>query len=147
MLRSLTSAVSGLQNFQEDMDVIGNNIANVNTTAFKTARVEFADAFSDTLRLPAGGTGSTTSGTTSMQVGTGVLTAAITNDFKSGSISRTGVPTDLAIANSGFFVVRDTVSNTQYVTRAGDFQLDANGYLVTNNGDRVQGFADAALSG
>ena len=78
MLRSLNSGVSGLQQFQGQMDVIGNNIANVNTTAFKSGRVQFADAFSQTLRSSAAG-GATTSSTTSLQIGTGVTTSAIQN--------------------------------------------------------------------
>src|SRR5690606_13860384 len=97
MLRSLTSAISGLQNFQERMDVIGNNIANVNTTAFKSARVDFADSFSQTLRNSSAGT-ENSSGTTAMQIGSGVSTAAIRNLYTQGAITGTNVPTDLAIA-------------------------------------------------
>jgi flagellar hook protein FlgE len=144
MLRSLTSAVSGLENFQEAMDVIGNNISNVNTTGFKSGRTTFADAFSDTLRVSSGGSG-TTSGSASIQVGTGVTTTAISNNYTQGPMNRTGVPTDLAISGNGFFMVRDTISNEQFATRAGDFRID-NGYLVTNTGERVQGFSDAGLS-
>jgi flagellar hook protein FlgE len=145
MLRSLNSGVSGVQQFQQQMDVIGNNIANVNTTGFKSARVGFADAFSQTLRTSAAGSGSTSS-TSPLQVGTGVQTTSIQNQFIQGSISRTGVPTDIAISGSGFFVVRDATSGETFVTRAGDFRLDSAGYLVTNNGLRVQGFNDSALS-
>lgn len=145
MLRSLTSAISGLQNFQERMDVIGNNIANVNTTGFKSARTDFTDSFSQTLRTSSAGSG-TSSGVSAMQVGSGVITGAIKNLYTQGALARTGVQTDLAITGSGFFVVRDTVSDTQLVTRAGDFRLDENGYLITNNGQRVQGYSDAALA-
>jgi len=145
MLRSLTSAVSGLQNFQEEMDVIGNNIANVNTTGYKSARTELADSFSDTLRVSSGANG-TTSGSNSLQVGTGVTTSGISSSYTQGALSRTGNQTDLAVSGDGFFMVRDTSSNAQYATRAGDFALDQNGYLVTNTGERVQGYSDAALS-
>jgi flagellar hook protein FlgE len=145
MLRSLTSGVSGLQAFQEEMDVIGNNIANVNTTAFKSARTEFADTFSDTLRQSTAGT-ATSSGATATQVGTGVTTAAITNNFDQGVMNRTGFDSDLMINGNGFFVVRDTVSNVDYVTRAGNFHRDNNGYLVTATGERVQGLSDAGLT-
>ena len=145
MLRSLTSAISGLQNFQQEMDVIGNNIANVNTTAFKGANVDLADSFSETLRSSsAGSTGA--SGTPAMQVGLGVTTQAITNRYSQGALARTGVVTDLAVTGNGFFSVRDSVSGTEFVTRAGDFRLDGNGYLVTNTGLRVQGYNDAGLS-
>jgi flagellar hook protein FlgE len=145
MLRSLFSAISGLQNFQERMDVIGNNVANVNTTGFKSSRVDLADSFSQTLRASSASNGGN-SGLPAIQVGTGVQTTAIQNLYTQGALARTGFPTDLAIAGNGFFVVRDTVSNVEYVTRAGDFRVDDNGYLVTNNGQRVQGWSDAGLS-
>ena len=143
MLRSLTSAVSGLQNFQQRMDVIGNNVANVNTTAFKAARTDLADSFSATLRGSSAGSGGN-SGTSAMQIGSGVQTSAIKNTYTQGALTRTSVQEDLAITGNGFFVVRDTISNIQYVTRAGDFRRDESGYLVTNNGMRVQGFTSGA---
>ena len=139
MIRSLTSAVSGIQAFQEELDVIGNNIANVNTIAFKSARTDLADSFSQTLTT-AGASGGTTD-----QVGLGVTTAAIKNQYTQGAITRTGVQTDLAVAGNGFFVVKDAVSGNTYVTRAGNFQIDQSGYLVTNAGLRVQGYNDLAL--
>ena len=140
MIRSLSSAVSGIQQFQQELDVIGNNIANVNTLAFKAARTDLADSFSQTLSVSSMAGGSTE------QVGLGVTTAAITNQYTQGAITRTGVQTDLAVAGEGFFVVKDPVSSSLYVTRAGDFQVDQNGYLVTNGGLRVQGYNDLALS-
>jgi flagellar hook protein FlgE len=138
MVRSLNSGVSGIQQFQEKMDIIGNNIANVNTTGFKGARVDFADSFSDTLR---GSTAATagTSGTAAMQIGTGVMTSSIKNLFGQGALVPTGYEADMGIAGEGFFVVRDPVSDVQYVTRAGNFRRDGNGYLVTDQGFRVQG--------
>lgn len=145
MLRSLTSAVSGLKNFQEEMDVIGNNIANVNTTGFKSARTDFADAFSNTLRSSSGGDASN-SGTAAMQVGLGVSTASIKNQYTQGAIVGTENESDLAVSGNGFFVVRDTASNAEFVTRSGDFRVDNNGYLITNNGQRVQGYSDAGLT-
>jgi flagellar hook protein FlgE len=120
--------MSGLQQFQKQIDVVGNNIANVNTTGFKNARTDFEDNLSVAL-----------GGNLNMQVGSGVSTAAIANDFSQGTISSTEVGTDLAIAGQGFFTVSDPVAGTQYVTRAGDFRLDLAGYLVTNDGLRVQG--------
>jgi len=145
LLTSLTSGVSGLDNFQEQMDVIGNNIANVDTTGFKAGSVQFADAFSQTLRVATGAT-STTSGSSSVQVGTGVTTTAINSNWGQGAITTTGVNSDAAISGNGFFVVRDSVSNDQFVTRAGDFKVDANGFLVTDTGERVQGLSDAGLT-
>jgi flagellar hook protein FlgE len=136
MLRSLNTAVSGLQQFQLDIDVIGNNIANVDTTGFKDARVNFEDAFSQAIGA----------GSPSNQVGSGVTTSATQNNFNQGTISSTGYGSDLAIAGQGFFIVRNAQDSSQYVTRAGDFHLDSSGYLVTNGGLRVQGFSDASLA-
>lgn len=138
MLRSLDSGVSALQQFQQQMDVIGNNIANVDTAGFKTAHTDFSDTFSQTLL---GGGGSS-----SMQIGTGVNTSAIVNQFSQGTITNTGSATDLAINGNGFFIVRDSSSGAQYASRDGGFQIDTSGYLINSQGLRVQGFADAGLT-
>jgi flagellar hook protein FlgE len=140
MIRSLTSAVSGIQQFQARMDVIGNNIANVNTVGFKSARTNLADSFSQTLAS------SNLAGGAASQVGLGVVTSGIYNQYTQGAINRTGVETDLAVAGEGFFVVRDPISAQVFVTRAGDFRLDNNNYLITNGGLRVQGFSDIGLT-
>jgi flagellar hook protein FlgE len=145
MVRSLNSGVSGIQQFQEKMDVIGNNIANVNTTGFKASRVDFADSFSDTLRGSSSAT-PTTSGTPAIQIGTGVTTTSIKNIYTQGALVRTGYQTDMMISGDGFFVVRDPVSGVEFVTRAGNFRTDTNGLLVTDAGFRVQGFSDPALT-
>ncbi len=145
MIRSLNSAVSGMEQFQEEMDVIGNNIANVNTTAFKSARVEFADSFSQTYQASSAGNG-VVSNTASLQVGTGVTTASIHNIYDQGAVASTGGPTDLMVSGPGFFLVRDPLSGAQFVTRAGDFRQDDMGRLITNTGLRVQGFSDAGLT-
>ena len=137
MVRSLTSGVSGIQQFQSKLDVIGNNIANSNTFGFKTGRADFEDSFSQSLQASGGGT---------VQIGSGVGTGAVRSLFDQGTISRTGVSGDMAVDGEGFFVVRDPVSGDQFVTRAGDFRLDNSGYLVTNQGYRIQGFGDGALS-
>ena len=136
MLTALDSGVSALDQFQQSLNVIGNNIANVDTVGFKGASMDFADAFSQTLGTNASG---------AMQVGTGVLTAAITNQFTQGSITSTSVQTDMAINGNGFFLVADPTSGAQYVTRDGQFTVDSNGYLVTSTGMRVQGYSDAGL--
>ncbi len=145
MLGSLNSGVSGIQQFQQQMDVIGNNIANVNTTGYKSARVDFADSFSRTLRESTA-PGATSGGSASMQIGTGVSTATVQSQYTQGTLTSTGRTEDLAIAGNGFFVVRDTVSGETFATRAGDFRVDSGGYLVTNDGMRVQGFSDAGLT-
>ncbi len=145
MLRSLTSAISGLQNFQERMDVIGNNIANVNTTGFKSGRVDFSDSFSQTLRTSSAG-GASSSSVSAMQIGSGVTTGAIRNLYTQGAVARTGVPTDLAIAGDGYFVVRDPINDLEFASRAGDFRIDDKGFMATNTGQRLQGFSDAGLT-
>jgi flagellar hook protein FlgE len=137
LLQSLSSGVSALQQFQQELDVIGNNISNVATTGFKGADVQFADALSQTMQ-GGGATGS-------MQIGTGVTTDSVTNRFTQGAINATGNPTDVAVAGSGFFLVRDTLSNAQFATRAGNFTVDTNGYLLLGD-KRVQGYSDAGLS-
>ena len=134
-----------MQQFQTDMDVIGNNISNSNTTGYKSGRAEFADALSQTLQSSTAAT-ATTSGIEALQVGTGVKMQSVTNDFSQGSINTTTVASNLAISGDGFFVVKDPVNGTNYVTRAGDFRVDSNGYLVTSKGMRVQGYSDSALS-
>jgi flagellar hook protein FlgE len=137
MLNSLNTGVSGLEQSQQRIEVIGNNIANVGTTGFKSARTDFADTFSQTLR---------SSGSDIMQVGTGVTTSTIHNQFGQGTLTNTGKNTDLAINGDGFFIFRNTADSSQYVTRAGNFTRDANGYLITDNQMRVQGFSDSGLS-
>ena len=131
----MDSGLSALDQFQQDLNVIGNNIANVDTTGFKSANVEFADAFSQTLNSNAAG---------SQQIGTGVLTSSITGQFTQGSITSTGVPTNMAINGNGFFLVKDPSTGQVYATRDGDFSVDANGFLINSNGLRVQGYTNAA---
>ena len=137
MLRSMYSGVSGLRNHQTRLDVIGNNIANVNTIGFKSSRVTFKDLFSQTLRAATsahGGRG----GSNPMQVGLGMTLASIDTNHGDGSIQYTGKATDLAVEGSGFFVLRDG-DNLLY-TRAGNFDVDEEGYLVVpGTGMRVQG--------
>ncbi|MCI0535280.1 MAG: flagellar hook-basal body complex protein [Verrucomicrobiales bacterium] len=145
MLQSLNSGVSGIQQFQERLDVIGNNIANSNTIAFKSGRADFADTFSQTLEASAPGLNGQAA-TPAMQVGSGVTTASIRNQFTQGVLSATGSKEDLSVAGEGFFMVKDIASNLEYATRAGDFRLDESGHLVTNQGLRVQGFSDGGLT-
>ncbi len=142
MLRSLTTAISGLQNFQGKMDVIGNNIANVTTTAFKSARVDFSDTFSQTLQRPGQGDGKSSA----IQVGSGVGTDAIRDIYSQGAMSRTGVLSDLAIGGEGYFVVKESSSGNEFLTRNGAFKVDEGGFLVTNSGHRLQGLNSAALT-
>ncbi len=128
---SLDTSISALEQYQQQLNVIANNIANVNTVGYKSASTNFADTLSETL-------GSNAAGST--QIGTGVMTASITNDFSTqGNLTNTGVKSDLAINGNGFFVVKDPVSGSTYVTQDGTFTEDTNGYLVTSGGLRLQG--------
>src|SRR5208282_2004769 len=127
MLTSLSSAVSGLDAFQQQMDIIGNNIANLNTTGFKSATGNLADSFSNTLQAATASTSSSNPGTNPMQIGTGVNTISITNDWAQGTINPTGVSSNLAINGNGFFVVQDPSSTAQYATQDGTFTLNNNG--------------------
>src|SRR5678816_618247 len=148
LVRSLNSGVSAMQQLQQQMDVIGNNIANANTTGYKAARVAFEDSFSQTLRAASPGT-ATRSNTAPVQVGTGVNTSAIQSNFSQGASAVTGNTgnkgaEDLFIHGNGFFVVRDPINGNQYVSRAGDFHFDEQGYLLTQNNFRVQGYSETA---
>jgi flagellar hook protein FlgE len=138
MMSSLSSAVSGLKGSQEMMDVIGNNIANVNTPGFKSSQVNFADLLSQSMRgasLPT----STAGGTNPIQIGQGVTAASVDTNFTGGSMQTTGVSTDLGIDGDGLFVLGS--GSNQYYTRDGDFSLDSSGNLVSNaNGMYVQGW-------
>jgi flagellar hook protein FlgE len=146
MMSALTSAVSGLDSFQEQMDVIGNNIANVDTTGFKAGVVDFADAFSNTLQAPTAGSSTTSVSTNPIQVGTGVNITGINSNWTQGALNNTGIPSDLAISGNGFFMVQDPSTGAQYATQAGDFSLNASGYLVTDTGQEVMGYSNSALS-
>ena len=138
MIGSLDTAISALDQFQEDLNVTANNIANVNTVGFKSATVNFADTFSNVL-------GNTVSAG-ALQVGTGVLTSSIQNQFTQGAVSATGAPNNLAISGNGFFTVKDPTTGATYATQDGTFSLDKNGYLVTANGMQVQGYSDSGLT-
>ena len=137
MLYSMDSGVSALDQFQQDLDVIGNNIANVNTVGYKSADVQFADTLSQTI-------GSNSIGPE--QIGTGVLTSAITNNFSNGSLTSTGVQTDFALNGPGIFLVKDPNTNETYATQDGEFSVDSNGYLINSAGMRLQGYTSSAHS-
>lgn len=132
MLRSLNTGISGLRFQQDKLDVIGNNIANVNTVGFRAGRAQGVDVFSQ--KLSEFSTNSSAS-----EIGSGVSLANVSSSFAQGNIDATGQPYDMAIDGSGFFIVRDTANNSTYATRAGDFRADANGFLTTSDGLRVQG--------
>lgn len=137
MMRSLFSGVSGLENHQTRMDVIGNNIANVNTTGFKGSSVTFDDILSQTITGASSASGNL-GGTDAKQIGLGVGISSIDGDFSDGSVESTGVNTQLCLSGSGFFQVAN--GNQDYYTRDGSFKLDASGNYVNAAGLKVQGW-------
>jgi flagellar hook protein FlgE len=139
LIGTLTSGVSALRSFTKGLEVIGNNIANVNTTGFKGSKVSFEESFSSTLRASSPSNGADSSNRSSIQVGTGVKLGQVTARYTQGALSATGVTTDLGISGNGFFRVTNPTDGSEYATRAGDFRIDDQGYLVTSKGHRVQG--------
>ncbi|MPM15773.1 Flagellar basal-body rod protein FlgG [bioreactor metagenome] len=144
MMRSLFSAVSGLKNHQTAMDVIGNNVANVNTTGYKTSRVIFQDIYSQTLSSATAPT-TTTGGVNAKQVGLGVTVSSIGMNMTEGSTQSTSYALDFAISGEGFFVINDG-SGTYSYTRNGALGLDAEGYLVDTNGNYVMAMVVGSIA-
>lgn len=145
MMRSLYSGVSGLQNHQTRMDVIGNNVSNVNTTGFKRGRVNFQDMISQQLSGAARPT-EELGGVNPKEVGLGMTIATIEQVFTQGNLQSTGVSTDVAIQGNGFFIMKN--GEESFYTRNGAFGLDRDGTLVNPaNGMRVQGWMARELNG
>ncbi len=145
MMRSLWAGVSGLQNHQTRMDVLGNNIANVNTNGFKKGRVTFQDMLSQTLAGAAKPTDEV-GGVNPQQIGLGMMVSTIDTIHTQGALQSTGVMTDVAVQGNGFFVLKD--GNKSYYTRNGAFSLDQDGRLVNPaNGRRVQGWMAQTVGG
>ncbi len=141
MMRSMFSGVSGLRAHQTRMDVIGNNVANVNTVGFKSGRVTFQEIFSQTLKgasSPDSGTGR--GGTNPMQIGLGLGVGAVDTITTRGSLQRTDNPTDMSIEGDGFFICKGGANDTFKFTRAGNFGIDKLGNLVTGSGLNVYGW-------
>jgi len=144
LLNSFNSGISAVKTFSKSLEVIGDNIANVNSTGFKESRVTNQDNFSETLKYSsagtgggAGGAGGGASGTNAMQVGSGTSVASISQQFTQGALTTTGGPADLGISGKGFFKVQNSVTSEFFYTRAGDFRLDDTGNLLTNQGFNV----------
>jgi flagellar hook protein FlgE len=132
MIQSLFAGVSGMLANQDEMDVIGNNIANANTTAFKSSTADFEESFDQITRT------ATVNQPVGLSVGLGAQVSGTTTDFTQGVFQTTNVPTDMAINGSGFFTVQ-SVGGTNYVTRNGAFVEDSNGNLRTSSGDFLMG--------
>jgi flagellar hook protein FlgE len=139
---SLNSGVTAVKAFGKGLEVIGDNIANVNTTGFKGSRVTYQDSFSQTFQQAS----PSPDNAPSIQIGSGTSVASISQQFTQGVLSTTGGPTDLGISGKGFFEVSDPVTPAnKFYTRAGDFRLDDQGFLVTNRGLKVSDVANAAI--
>lgn len=141
MMRSMFSSVSGLKAHQTRMDVIGNNIANVNTIGYKASRTTFAEVFAQTMEgagSPDPNTGK--GGSNPVQIGLGLNVSAIDTLMSRGSLQRTDSPTDLSIEGEGFFIVRDGKDGTPNFTRAGNFSIDKMGNIVTAQGMNLLGW-------
>ncbi|MGM7701177.1 flagellar basal body rod protein FlgG [Pseudalkalibacillus sp. Hm43] len=136
MLRSMYSGISGMKNFQSKLDVLGNNIANVNTYGFKKGRTTFKDLVSQQIS-GASAPNANRGGVNPKQVGLGSQLSTIDTIHTQGSLQTTGRPLDLSISGDGYFVVSDGPND--FYTRAGNFYLDQGGTLVNADGLRVQG--------
>jgi len=144
MLRSMYSGISGMKNFQTKLDVVGNNIANVNTAGFKKGRITFQDLMSQT-SSPAQGAGNGRGGINAVQVGTGAQIGSIDNVHTQGFLQNTERPLDLMIDGDGFFVLERPGEPAAY-TRSGNFYLDDAGDLVNADGYYVLGSGDAKIN-
>lgn len=144
MLRSLYSGVSGMRGFQTKLDVIGNNIANVNTVGFKGGRVMFKDILSQTVAGVTAPDGNESGGVNAKQIGLGVALSSIDTIHTPGSAMTTNVPTDLRIDGDGFFVVR-AGEEDNYLTRSGNFTVDTQRNLINADGLRVLDAAGAPI--
>ncbi|HEX3047302.1 MAG TPA: flagellar hook-basal body complex protein [Bacillota bacterium] len=145
MMRSMYSGVAGLRNHQIRMDAIGNNIANVNTVGFKSSRVNFQDALSQTMRgASAPAADGTRGGINALQIGLGMNVACIDILQTQGSLQNTGKITDCAIQGDGFFILTD--GQREWFTRAGNFNMERDGRLVNpSNGLMVRGWTADTL--
>jgi flagellar hook protein FlgE len=143
MLRSMYSGVSGMRGFQTKLDVIGNNIANVNTVGFKAGRVMFKDILSQSMSGVTAPVAGASGGVNAKQIGLGVSVASIDTIHTPGSAMTTNVVTDLRIDGDGFFVVSPNAGGQQFLTRAGNFTLDSNRQLVNADGMFVMAADDA----
>jgi flagellar hook protein FlgE len=146
LIGSLATGVSALDSFEQGLEVVGNNIANVNTTGYKDQTVDYANTFSDVLQEATPPSPSGSQSVETQQIGTGVQIAGINTNFAQGTLSTTGNNTDLGISGGGFFVVQNPATGVDYVTRDGSFQLDSQGYLVTSQGYRLQGLSNGSAA-
>ena len=136
---SFSTALSGLRASSNALGVTGNNIANANTTAYKSSSITFADIFTNSLGVRLNGSGA------AMQIGSGVATASIPTNFTQGNLTESSSSTAASIQGTGFFVAK-SAAGAQVYTRAGDFAIDQNGFLVAPDGSQIQGYAAVGVT-
>lgn len=146
MIRGLYTAAAGMAAQQQNIDVISNNIANVNTTAFKQDRTEFQDLMYQSLNYTAGATSDSTNNPTGIDTGLGVRVSGIQKSFIQGGLTATGNTYDLAIQGNGFFQITTPQGDTAY-TRNGAFKLDADGQMVDGQGNALEAAITVPLTG
>ncbi len=153
MNNTINIGVSALKSFAKGIETIGDNIANVNSTAHKSSRLEYSENFVETLERSsaAPGNGNQPLGSARLQLGGGVQIDAVSQDFSQGAIKTTGFATDLALEGRGFFHVKEVdtaggATGNEFYTRAGNFRLDQTGFLVTTDGFRVQQIGGADIN-
>ena len=136
---SLNVGVSALRSYAQGLQVVSNNISNVNTVGYKASRAQYSDTFSNIIKPLVPNENNTAVKIAPTQVGGGVQVQSIAPVFSQGTIQTTSSNSDLAIAGNGFFRVKNPQTGQAFVTRAGNFRVDADGYMVTQQGYRVQG--------
>jgi len=139
-LTTFSTALSGLTTNSQGLNVVGNNVANLNTVGYKASNVSFTDVLGTTLST----IGTRTSGSIA-SIGLGAQLSSVRQSMTQGTVQTTNNPLDVAIQGKGFLVVRN--DNGQFYTRAGNMHLDANGYLVTDNGSQIQGYNRNPVTG
>ena len=145
LIGTLGSGTSALRSFMKGLEVIGNNIANVNTTGFKGSTARYVDSFSNILERSAP-SNPPASNTSALQVGTGVKLGSIQTNYNQGSLETTGAGTDLGISGEGYFHVKNPTDGSEFATRDGSFRWDDLGNLVNGLGYKVQGLTGATLA-
>ncbi|MEI7800389.1 MAG: flagellar hook-basal body complex protein [Opitutaceae bacterium] len=144
LIGTLGSGVSALRTFMKGLEVIGNNIANVNTSGYKSSSAAYSDTFSNILQRSAPSSATATN-TEALAVGTGVKLGGISTNFSQGSLQTTGRSSDLGVSGEGYFHVKNSGDGTEFVTRDGSFRWDDQGKLVNSQGYRVQGLTGDGL--
>ena len=140
LMNSMNTAFSAMSGFKNGFDAVSNNISNVNSLAFKSSRVNYLSSFSTVLQRSVPYSKNANSNQVAMQVGNGIDMGGTPINFSQGALERTELETDLAIVGNGFFKVADKISNTEYLTRVGNFRRDSNNFLVTySQGYHLQG--------